>query len=134
MTIVLLPLAVDEITQDDIGWMERVLVDSEDGYDVGTVLALATERKCRVWRCVGDGEGVVVTTLDKQPNGINCVVWFLAGRGLMRHARSLFEQVSHYAKSQGASAVVAHTRSEGLIRLFLRIGMRKTSTVVRAEV
>lgn len=134
MTVILLPLRVDEVTSDDVKWMERVLVDSEDGYDVGAILALAAANRCRIWRCMGGGEGIVITSLEQQPNGVNCIIWFLAGKNLIRWGSSLFEQLSHYAKAQGANSLIAHTRSEGLMRVFARAGFKQVSVKMAVEV
>ncbi len=134
MTVVLLPLRVDEVNEDDVRWMERVLVDSEDGYDVGAIMAVAAANRCRIWRCVGDGEGVIITSLEQQPNGINCLVWFLAGRNLIKWGDSLFEQLSHYAKAQGARALVAHTRSKGLMRVYAKAGFKQVSVKMAVEI
>lgn len=131
----IVPLRVDDVTQEDVSWLNHVLKDSEDGYDVDSILALASQGRCRIWRVVGDGTGILVTTLDAQPSGINCVVWFLAGKGLMRCVDSLFEQVSVYARAQGANAVIAHTNRKGLIELYIsRLGMKPTATRLRKEI
>lgn len=130
---VLVPLEVSGIGESDIVYLQKVLAIDEGGHSVEDILRLAGEGKCRVWRLVGGANGVLVTQLNQLPAGLECIIWFMAGVGILKCKDSITQQLEAYARQQGARWIVGRVTRKGLMKYYEALGMGYRAVIMGRE-
>lgn len=110
----------EELSASDTKWLTACSKIGYYGYKPGDIVLMALKGEVQLWR-VKDGAGIVITRILSHPAGKELDIWLLAGRGLIRLADGICEQLENYARSMGCRWVSGHSARPGLTRLYERL-------------
>ena len=130
------PVETWELTEEDLRWLLKA-VDGEDefGWTAPTVLEEILASRAQLWRMEGEAEGVVVTTVQFCPRGKYLMVWFLAGKGLIKGAKEIFDSLKEGAKNAGCFAVYGQAKTKAQVEMYVRFfGLKKAGTNMILEI
>lgn len=112
-------LSLHEITDTHMMWLCRVLKLEYNGYGWGPKVMLESfvSGSRQLWSL---GNGVLITQTHHHPAGKELFIWGIAGEGIVRKYREIYEALKEYALENGMRWIGGYAPKEGIIKLTTR--------------
>lgn len=97
----LVKISPQDLTEQDLFYLIRAAEADQYGVTAKDYLHAALEKDIRLWRIVGNGEGILGTRILQHPAGRELLVEFLAGRKVAKGLSAIYASLEPYAREHG---------------------------------
>lgn len=113
------PLAVEEITEEDLHWFSVAAQSSPYGHTGDWVLEQVAEKFLIALRI--PNIGIVLIQILEHPGGKELYIWGLAGKGIFEKTAEIYDDLRFIAKVHDCEWIGATTARRGVGRVYERL-------------
>lgn len=129
-----IPLPVAAWSEEDIEWAKKAFqVPRTKGYTLGELIKDCLAERKMLWHFLGAVEGIFVTQLGRRPDGLELVIWGVAGQRVLRHFTDVMEIGRQYALLKNCKYYTCNTIGPGQARLYEQCGWPVVASVHTME-
>lgn len=134
METYLQPVAVEELTEEDLDWLARGCAVQPEPVTPEAVLEKAAADKVGLFRIKSGG--LIVLYVSTSLGGLReLFIWLLIGRDVLKHVRGFSAELDLLAKANDCAYISGLVSREGLAKVYAdSLGAKPVATVFRKEV
>jgi len=113
-------------TDDDVDYVEKFIqAGGRRGLNRNWVFEQAVNGVLKIYRITGKAKGIWIVQLGQHPNGMEFCCWGMAGDGVWRVWKQLWELHKLAGANLGCRWVTAYTEDRRIKKMLVRVGLQQ---------
>lgn len=113
--MILQDLLTTELEDKDLVWMMKALAGHYGGYEpIDVVREIAEGLPHEIWRLEGPAEGIIITTVIEHPAGKELLIWWLAGKGILKNLYQIYGALKDIARDRDCTWISGAAQNPAL--------------------